>query len=108
MLSDEMENLIHKVPGLGDIPVLGLLFSSKTFDRRETELVVVVSARLVDPLDSNRMPPLPGENQVTDPTDWELFLLGIDEVKAAQDEPSTGGARHRDRRAASGRLGFWR
>ena len=108
MLSDEMENLIHKVPGLGDIPILGLLFSSKTFDRRETELVVVVSARLVDPLDSDRMPPLPGENKITDPTDWELFLLGIDEVKGARNEPRTGGARLRDRRAASGRLGFWR
>ena len=108
MLSDEMENLIHKVPGLGDIPVLGLLFSSKSFDRRETELVVVVSARLVDPLDSDRMPALPGENKITDPNDWELFLLGIDEVKSKRSEPHTGGARIRERRAASGRLGFWR
>ena len=108
MLSDEMENIIHKVPGLGDIPVLGLLFSSKSFDRRETELVVVVSAHLVDPIDSDRMPPLPGENKTSDPTDWELFLLGLDEVKGKASSPRSTGAAARDRRAASGRLGFWR
>ena len=108
MLSDEMENIIHKVPGLGDIPVLGLLFSSKSFDRRETELVVVVSAHLVDPIDGDRLPPLPGENRATDPTDWELFLLGVDEVKVKASSPRSTGAAARDRRAASGRMGFWR
>ena len=38
-----------KVPGLGDIPILGELFKSDTFQRQETELVIIVTPYLVRP-----------------------------------------------------------
>jgi pilus assembly protein CpaC len=44
-----------KVPGLGDIPVLGELFHSDKFSRKETELVIVVTPYIVQPVGSQRM-----------------------------------------------------
>jgi pilus assembly protein CpaC len=41
---------LRKFPGLGDIPVLGELFRSRRFERRETELVVIVTPYLVRPV----------------------------------------------------------
>ncbi len=41
---------ISKVPGLGDIPVLGQLFRSDQFQRDETELVIIVTPYLVNPV----------------------------------------------------------
>jgi len=49
MLNAEDGKTIDKVPGLGDIPVLGELFKSRDFQRRTTELVVLVTPYLVEP-----------------------------------------------------------
>lgn len=51
MLSAEKSVSADKLPFLGDIPVLGALFRSKRFVNNETELVVFVTPRLVDPHD---------------------------------------------------------
>jgi len=62
-----------RIPGIGDVPVLGPLFSSKRHTAGETELVVLVTASLVEPL--NDTPSWPGIDHV-DPNDWEFYLLG--------------------------------
>jgi pilus assembly protein CpaC len=41
---------MRKFPLLGDVPVLGQLFRSQRFDRRETELVITVTPWLVQPV----------------------------------------------------------
>ena len=109
LLSDELANVVEKIPGLGDIPILGTLFSSKRFERRESELVVVVTAHLVDPLDASALPPLPGEDRISDPSDLELFLLNIQEPSArrrpARLQP---GASLAPKRQPIGQVGFWR
>lgn len=88
LLSDNVRSTVHKVPVLGDVPVLGMLFRSTAFQRDETELMVVVRARLVRPLDSDQVPILPGEDELTDPTDFELFMLGrIDATKRKEKRP---------------------
>jgi pilus assembly protein CpaC len=74
LLSDEVRSTVDKVPWLGDVPILGALFRSSSYRRDETELLVVVTARRVQPLDER--PRLPGETTRTDPGDLELFLLG--------------------------------
>ena len=43
---------VSKVPGLGDIPVLGQLFRSEQFQRNETELVIIVTPYLVKPAET--------------------------------------------------------
>ena len=49
LLDNRVTNLISKVPGLGDIPILGTLFKSKSLQKNKTELMVLVTARKVSP-----------------------------------------------------------
>jgi pilus assembly protein CpaC len=63
-------------PLLGDIPVLGALFRSVKYIRNETELVVLVTPRVVSAMDPNQVPRLPGELW-RHPSEAEL-LLGKD------------------------------
>jgi pilus assembly protein CpaC len=58
---------LSKFPGLGDIPVLGVLFRSEQFQRQETELVVIATAYLVEPTSGTDRPsPLTGFRPVTE------------------------------------------
>jgi pilus assembly protein CpaC len=76
LLSDKIRSQIEKVPVLGSIPVLGALFRSSQFRRDESELLVVITARLVKPVAPHELPPLPSERELNHPSDFELFLLG--------------------------------
>ncbi len=76
-----IQNLIQgttaKWPVLGDIPFLGVAFSRKAFEETETELIVMVTPYLVDPLDCTQLPKvLPGQ-ETRSPDDFELFLEGL-------------------------------
>jgi pilus assembly protein CpaC len=48
-----------RVPGLGDMPILGDLFKSDRFNRQETELVIIVTPYIVKPIDDPAMVALP-------------------------------------------------
>lgn len=50
LLQSDIQNAMNQVPGLGDIPILGALFRSTAFQRQETELVIIVTPRLVKPV----------------------------------------------------------
>ena len=50
LLSDEVRQNIDGFPGLKDVPVLGTLFRSRDFIKRETELVVIVTPYTVRPV----------------------------------------------------------
>lgn len=97
LLSDNIRSTVYKIPVLGDVPILGLLFRSTAFQREETELMVVIRARLVRPLDGDQVSTLPGEDELTDPTDFELFMLGQIEPRKQDRKrrtvPVTGHAR---------------
>jgi len=79
LLSDKVRSNADKIPLLGDIPILGMLFRSTRYQRDETELIVVVTARRVHALDQR--PSLPAEFEHSDPSDLELFLFGAHESK---------------------------
>ena len=49
----------QKIPVLGDLPVIGALFKSKSSRQQRTELMVLVTPRLVRPLNPDEVPPLP-------------------------------------------------
>jgi pilus assembly protein CpaC len=49
LLQDQVTEAISKVPGIGDLPVIGQLFRSEQFERKETELVIAVTPYLVKP-----------------------------------------------------------
>ena len=68
-----------QLPWVGDVPILGALFKSSSYQKRETELVVIVTPRLV-------RPPVPGQvaasplDQTQPANDVEFFGLGQLEV----------------------------
>ena len=74
LLQSDINNVVNEVPGLGRIPVLGALFRSTSFQRNETELVVIVTPRLVQPVDADTLA-LPTD-VVLPPTWIDQYLLG--------------------------------
>lgn len=76
LLSQNISSRNSRIPLLGDLPVLGTLFRSVRYASGETELVVLVTASLVEPSDYNMAEQtVPGDTYVT-PTDWELYVDG--------------------------------
>jgi len=76
LLQDKIDSQIQKIPILGSIPILGALFRQVRYSRTETELLIAVTPRLVKPLGPKEVIPMPGDEAVYDPNDFELFLLG--------------------------------
>ena len=76
LLQDQIVSSKSKIPLLGDLPLVGVLFRQTTFERRERELVILVTPYLVRPLKPGEVPPLPGEDEVSDPGAAAFFLLG--------------------------------
>ena len=80
LISDKLRSTVDKVPLLGDIPVLGALFRSSSFRREESELLVVITARLVSPLSRGTHIPMPGDDEISDPNDFDFYLMGKGEA----------------------------
>ena len=74
LLREVVRDRIAKYPILGDIPILGALFRSRSFLKNETELIIIVTAHLVKPLDLAKQT-LPTDFYI-EPNDMELYLLG--------------------------------
>ncbi|MEM7215314.1 MAG: type II and III secretion system protein family protein [Pseudomonadota bacterium] len=72
----------RQVPWLGDIPVIGALFRSSAYQRDETDLVIVVTPRLVKPLVPGEEPATPLDATVA-ANDVDLFVNGDLEVSRA-------------------------
>lgn len=54
LLHNENSNDVDKIPALGDIPVLGFLFRSKSFKEGKSELVFFITPEVVDPAENNQ------------------------------------------------------
>lgn len=79
LLQASNERNVEQVPWLGQVPVLGALFRSTAFQKRETDLVILVTPHLVRPTapDEPLRSPL---DDARSSNDVELFLLGMLEV----------------------------
>ena len=55
LLTSEEREALTKIPFLGDIPILGALFSHTTTNRSKTELIIVATVNLVDPVESEQV-----------------------------------------------------
>ncbi|HEX8502843.1 MAG TPA: pilus assembly protein N-terminal domain-containing protein [Pyrinomonadaceae bacterium] len=60
LLDNNETRSISKIPVIGDIPILGALFSSKSFQKQETELMFIVTAQLVKPVRPDELPEMRG------------------------------------------------
>lgn len=56
LLDNSESNTLSKVPGLGNIPILGALFKSKSFEKKETELVFFCTVNMVKPMNRDDLP----------------------------------------------------
>ena len=74
LLQKQTKQNIDAFPGIKDLPVLGALFRSRDYQNNETELVVMVTAYLVDPVAEARLT-TPTQGYVA-PTDVETIFLG--------------------------------
>jgi pilus assembly protein CpaC len=74
LMQSNMKNAISQFPLLGNIPVLGTLFRSTDFQRDESELVIIVTARLVKPVHRSQL--AAPTDIFTPPGDIDLYLLG--------------------------------
>ncbi len=74
LLQVTMDGSTQRIPGLGDLPILGPFFSNTTSNRIEKELIVLVTPYLIDTTQSDQVPPVPGED-VTTPSDFEFYFL---------------------------------
>ncbi len=72
LLNNNVSATKDVTPVLGDLPVVGALFRSVRYQRKETELVIIVTPRLVEGLNPAQVPALPGEKW-RDPAESDLF-----------------------------------
>jgi len=86
LLSEELRGIASRIPGIGDVPILGALFRSVNFQHSLTELVILVTPEIVAPLDAHQKVRLPGED-LTDPSDVELYMLGL--LEGSDDSKTT-------------------
>lgn len=75
LLKNEGSNNVSKFPGLGDLPVLGTLFRSSSFQNNQTELVILVTPYLVKPIANPSKVQTPLDGYVP-PTDLQRIMLG--------------------------------
>jgi pilus assembly protein CpaC len=74
MINENLRDNINKFPGLGDLPILGMLFRSQDFAKDQTELVIFVTPRLARPI-TPQQARLPTGSFVA-PSNLEFYLLG--------------------------------
>lgn len=87
LLQDDFRDLAGQVPWLGDIPILGTLFRSADYERKQSELVIIVTPHLVSPTRGAALA-LPTD-RIRPPTEAEFFLFG---KTAAGNRPTSGAA----------------
>jgi len=92
LIQTEIDHDIQKLPGLGEIPILGALFRSDTFQRGETELVIIITPYLVRPADEPEKLQTPLDNYAA-PSDIDRILFGrnyAERITEAQAGPQGG------------------
>ena len=75
LLTDDVTNNVTGFPYLKDIPILGALFRSETFLKQQSELVITVTAYLVNPVDRADDFAWPTDG-FESPSDVDIYLLG--------------------------------
>lgn len=84
LIREDLREKMSKFPLLGDVPILGTLFRSSDFQKNETELIIVITPRLVRPVDGDELP-LPHDGFI-EPNELDFYLMG-----ALEGGPTTTG-----------------
>jgi pilus assembly protein CpaC len=73
LIDNKISRKVSKIPLLGDIPILGALFRNTRFLNNETELMVMVTPKIVRPLNKEEIPALPTETMTPEETAPSMF-----------------------------------
>ncbi|MBD3786448.1 MAG: type II and III secretion system protein family protein [Sphingomonadales bacterium] len=102
LLQDDFNDLNNQIPWLGDVPVLGALFRSAEYERKQSELVIIVTPHLVTPTRGEALA-LPTD-RVRLPSESELFLFG--KTAGTGKAPTRGAAAEVAKQDFSGSYGY--
>jgi pilus assembly protein CpaC len=83
LLQTDNKNQIEQLPWLGSVPILGTLFSSKSYQKNQTDLAIIVTPHLVKPARPGDLIKSPADDSLP-PNDSDFFLLGKTEVSRAE------------------------
>ncbi len=86
LLQDQTTQVDQGLPGLGELPILGTLFNSDSFQRNETELVIVVTPYIVRPVSSPAALKLPTDGWAP-PSDLDRILFLRQEARGGPTTP---------------------
>lgn len=78
LIQDELTDQVREIPGLASLPIIGALARSSDFRRRQTELVVLITAHLVQPVQRKQL--ATPTDQILPPTEFDFFLFGQTEA----------------------------
>ncbi|GLV27796.1 general secretion pathway protein [Sphingobium sp. TomTYG75] len=74
LIRNDFQDTVRQIPVLGSLPIIGALFRSSGFQKQQTELVMIVTPRLVKPMRAEDVS-LPTD-RVGNPNELDLFLMG--------------------------------
>ena len=89
LLRETFNDSISQVPWLGDLPILGPVFRSTNYQKNLSEVVIIISAHLVAPVDDENELTLPTE-RIAIPNERQLFLFGQTHDGASHGAALTG------------------
>lgn len=78
LIQDELNDQVREIPGLASLPIIGALARSSDFKRRQTELVVLITAHLVQPVQRKQLSA--PTDQILPPNEFDFFLFGQTEA----------------------------
>ena len=81
LLQSQNDITTQRLPGVSRLPVIGALFSSKAYQRRETDLVIIITPYLVKPMDPTKRPQTPLDGSAA-ASNTDYFLGNVEEVRA--------------------------
>jgi pilus assembly protein CpaC len=93
LLQTDNHNQIQQLPWLGSVPVLGALFSSKSYQQNQTDLAIIVTPHIVQPARPGDVIRTPADDSLP-PNDPDFFLLGKTELPHGQARALTPQAVH--------------
>lgn len=102
LLQSDNRNMIDQLPWIGNVPVLGALFASRSYLKNESDLVIIVTPRLVRPARPGDGLRTPADDSLA-PNDLDFFLMGKTEMSPRQARALTPATA---RIAAAGALPF--
>jgi pilus assembly protein CpaC len=86
LLQDDLREVVSKVPMLGDIPILGTLFRSSSYQQDKTDLLIAVTPHIIKPVREGEIS-FPGEF-LKPPSRFEFYLEGRLEGRRTATDPS--------------------